>query len=302
MLLWRLTLGLLFIGLLAALCWADINASRPGVFLVPIALVLCVLSTQEILRLLRSSGKSPAVWSVYVGTFLPVLASCAPLAWSVYPTDCPIGRLGWLACGLVAGLIVALLGEMRHYEAPGQAIANLSATALSVLYVGGLLGFLVQLRLLPVAGDAGRGGMLALLSMIIVVKAADIGAYTAGRLFGRHKLAPVVSPGKTWEGAVGGMALATVGSMLALGPLADALQIEIKPAGFVWVVVSVAFALTVGIAGVIGDLAESLLKRDAGVKDSSTWLPGFGGVLDVLDSLLVAAPVAYLWWVSGLIG
>ncbi len=302
MLRWRLILGPLFIGLLAALCWADIKASRPGVFLVPIALVLCVLATQEMLRLFRNSGKSPAAWSVYVGTFLPVLASCAPLAWSVYPTDCPIGRLGWLSCGLAAGLIVALLGEMRHYVEPGQAIANLSATALSVLYVGGLLGFLVQLRLLPVAGDTAHGGMLALLSMIIVVKAADIGAYTAGRLFGRHKLAPVMSPGKTWEGAAGGMVLAIAGSMLALGPLARALEIAIKPAGVAWIVASIVFALLVGIAGVLGDLAESLLKRDAGVKDSSTWLPGFGGVLDVLDSLLMAAPVAYLCWVSGLIG
>jgi phosphatidate cytidylyltransferase len=185
---------------------------------------------------------------------------------------------------------------------PAQTIASLSSAALSVLYIGGLLGFLVQLRLLPVAGDVAHGGLLAMLSMVIVVKATDIGAYTVGRLWGRRKLAPLLSPGKTWEGAAGGLAFALAGALLALGPLAHALGVASNRGWVAWVACAAIYALLVSSAGIVGDLAESLLKRDAGVKDSSTWLPGFGGVLDLLDSLLVAAPVAYFCWISGLLG
>ena len=225
-----------------------------------------------------------------------------PMIWKDYPTDCPVGRVGWLACGLVAGLMVTLLGEMRQFIEPGKSIENLSAAALSTLYVGGLLGFLIQLRLLPVAGDVAAGGMLAMLSMILVTKATDIGAYTVGRLAGRHKMAPLLSPGKTWEGVAGGLVFGIGGSMLAFGPLANVLEVELDAMKLPWAVVTIGYALLVGVAGIIGDLAESMLKRDAAVKDSSSWLPGFGGVLDLLDSLLVAAPVAYGCWVSGLIG
>jgi len=269
---------------------------------VPLAVVLCLLATQEMLGMFRAGGSNPLAWAVYLGTLLPLVAACAPIAWQQYPTDCHVGRLGWLACGLAAGLLVALVGEMRRYTAPGQTMANLGAAALSILYVGGLLGFLVQLRLLPVAGDVSRGGLLAMLSMIVVVKATDIGAYTAGRLWGRHKMAPVLSPGKTWEGVVGGLVFAVVGAWLALGPLASKLGIVSERDGLSWLVGVLVYAMVVSCAGILGDLAESLFKRDAGVKDSSTWLPGFGGVLDLLDSLLVAAPVAYFCWMSGLLG
>ena len=307
MLRWRLILGPLIIALLAALCWADARAARPGIWLVPMAVVLCLLATQEMLRMFRAGGRTPLAWTVYLGTLLPLLAACAPIAWVDYPADCPVGRLGWLACGLAAGMIVALLGEMRQYTEPGRSITNLSAAALSILYVGGLLGFLVQLRLMPVAGsithDGVRyGGLLAMLSMIIVVKVTDIGAYTAGRLWGRHKMAPALSPGKTWEGVAGGLVFALVGAWLALGPLASKLGIESTRTGFLWLAGVLVYAMLVSCAGIVGDLAESLLKRDAGVKDSSDWLPGFGGVLDLLDSLLVAAPVAYFCWISGLLG
>lgn len=300
MLRWRLILGPIIIGLLAALCWADMRFARPGLCLVPLAIALCLLASQEMLRLFRASGRTPDGWAIGLGTLLPVLSACAPIAWLEYPLDCPVGRLGWLSCGLAAGLIIALVGEMRRYTAPGHSIPNLSTTALSVLYVGGLMGFLVQLRLLPVAGGVARGGMLALLSMIVVVKLTDIGAYTAGRLLGRHKMAPTLSPGKTWEGVVGGLLLAVGGAWIALGPLAEWLGAESTHEGVGKFAVAIVYGLLVGGAGIVGDLAESLLKRDAGVKDSSDWLPGFGGVLDLLDSLLVASPVAYFCWVSGL--
>lgn len=301
MLRWRLILGVLIISLLTALCRADLQASRPGLWLVPLAIVLSVFAAQEILRLLRLSGQTPAAWTVYAGSLITVISACAPIAWKDYPADCPVGRLGWLACGIAAALLLAIVGEMRRYAAPGNAFANLSAVAFSIIYVGGLLGFLVQLRLLPVGGEVGNSGMLALLSMIIVVKATDVGAYAVGRICGSHKMAPVLSPGKTWEGLGGGLVFAIAGATIAFGPLANTLEVDVDRSGLRWIALPVVYGLVVGVAGVIGDLAESLLKRDAGVKDSSQWLPGFGGVLDLMDSLLVAAPVAYFCWLSGLI-
>jgi len=268
----------------------------------PLAVVLCLLATQEMLGLYRKLGRDPVGWTIYLGTMLPLLGACAPIAWKQYPSDCPVGRLGWLACGLAAGMIVIVVGEMRRYRQPGHTIVNLALAALAILYVGGLMGFLVQLRLLDIGVGVSRGGLLAMMSAIVVVKAADIGAYAAGHLWGKHKMAPVISPGKTWEGVVGGLTLAVLGSLLTLGPLARGLGAASDASWPTWLFGAVAYGLVVSGAGILGDLAESVLKRDAGVKDSSSWLPGFGGVLDLLDSLLVAAPVAYFFWVTGWVG
>ena len=147
-----------------------------------------------------------------------------------------------------------------------------------------------------------RYGLIAWLSLVIVVKSSDIGQYVVGRMFGRHKLAKMLSPGKTWEGAIGGIGFALLGAWLSLGPLARVLGCPSGRGWLAWLSGCFCYAVLVGIAGIVGDLAESMLKRDAGVKDSSHWLPGFGGVLDLLDSLLVAAPVAYALWVVGLVG
>jgi phosphatidate cytidylyltransferase len=132
------------------------------------------------------------------------------------------------------------------------------------------------------------------------VKACDTGAYTFGRLFGRHKMSPVISPGKTIEGAVGGLLAACAASYVVFWAFdSSEWTVKISADNFRFVGGKLAwltFGLVVGAAGMFADLAESLLKRDAEVKDSSRWLPGLGGVLDILDSLLLAAPVALGWW------
>jgi phosphatidate cytidylyltransferase len=296
---WRLILGAVTIAGLAALCVLDARASRPGVYLSPLAIVAGMLAAGEMLRMFAARGAQPAAWTVYVGALLPVAASCAAVIWDEYFLVFMLGRVGLLGLGLAAGLLVALVGELMRYKAPGQSIANVAHASLAILYLGGLVGMLVQLRL--VGGSISEQKMvvtlLPLVSLIAIVKLSDIGQYTFGRLFGRRKLAPLISPGKTWEGAIGGVGVAVLVAAIGL-PLLSFGVTGLRP----WrMLIDGAFALSLALAGIAGDLAESLLKRDAGVKDSSDWLPGFGGVLDLLDSLMFASPVAYAWWASGVL-
>jgi phosphatidate cytidylyltransferase len=138
--------------------------------------------------------------------------------------------------------------------------------------------FVALARLQISAGGFARGPLIVLW-LVLMVCAADIGAYFAGRAFGRRKLAPRVSPGKTWEGALGGLA------MVALVAGGGALYFRLLPLAVV------AFGCGVGIFSVIGDLTESMFKRAAALKDSGTLLPGHGGLLDRIDSVTAAAPL-----------
>jgi phosphatidate cytidylyltransferase len=295
---WRLILGFTFVIALAGLCWLDTVIPRPGGVMLLVAVAVAALAAGEMRRIYRQRGVILASSSVYMGALLPVLVSGVPVVFPNVSVNPTLGYLGWLAFGLCFGLMATFAGEMRRYDAPGHSIVNVAHAALSVLYIGGLVGMLVQLRIANAPNSvAGFRGLYPLIATIATVKLSDIGQYVVGRTIGRRKLAPLISPGKTWEGAIGGIVLAT---LLAAGliNLVNEHVYGIKPAHFlvIW-----AFALTVAVAGLLGDLAESLLKRDAGVKDSSDWMPGFGGVLDLLDSILFAGPVAYMWWVVGVL-
>jgi phosphatidate cytidylyltransferase len=296
---WRLTLGIVFVVVLAGLCWIDAEAARPGSILAALAIVVAGLAAGEMRRLYRQRGVELSTSAVYIGALLPVIVSSVPIFVPLLQLNPTLGCAGWLAMGLAFGLMAAFAGEMRRYDAPGQSIVNVAHAALSVLYIGGLVGMLVQLRMVHAPNNiSGWRGLYPLLATIATVKLSDIGQYVVGRTLGRHKLAPLISPGKTWEGAVGGILLATLIAAAVMATLNQGVR-GLRPSYFlvVW-----SFALTVSVAGLLGDLAESLLKRDAGVKDSSDWMPGFGGVLDLLDSILFAAPVAYMWWVIGFLG
>jgi phosphatidate cytidylyltransferase len=289
---YRLILGVILIAAFALLCWLDytrLAGAPPGAWLFPIAVVLSVLASGEILGLMKSGGHEPIGWIVYVGNLLIVLSNGVPMFWPGWATSTAIDKIGWPLSTFTVACMAAFIGEMYRYEKPGRVTVNLSATILALFYVGVLFTFVVLL--------SGLVQIVSLLSLIAVVKMGDTGAYTLGRLFGRHKMTPVLSPGKTWEGAVGAMLFAVIGAWAVFNLLGPRLNM---PAIDLWRIV--VFGVVVGTAGLLGDLAESMLKRDAGRKDSSTWMPGFGGVLDVLDSILFAAPIAYLCWVCGLVG
>lgn len=264
-----------------------------------LAVVAAGLAAGEMLRMFRARGVQVATWTVYWGSLAPVIVSSVPIVFPLAQNHATLGCGGWLGLGLALGLVVAFVGEMRRYAAPGQSIANVAHAALAVLYVGGLVGMLVQLRLAEAPADiGGLKGLFWLLALIATVKLSDICQYAIGRLLGRRKLAPLISPGKTWEGAIGGIGLATLIAAAGLATFTQGTEgLRVAHLLLCW-----GYALSVAVAGLTGDLAESLLKRDAGVKDSSDWLPGFGGVLDLLDSILLAAPLGYLWSVMGVIG
>lgn len=190
----------------------------------------------------------------------------------------------WLA--YVGFVLAAFLYEVLAFRAPGDGVARVMAAAWAVAYLGLLPSFLIQLRWFDRGANPTHSSFLIAL-VIFVPKCGDIGAYAVGRLVGRTPFAPRLSPKKTWEGFAGGL----LASMLTAA-LAD-LAHPMFPRGRT--LEALAFGFAVGLAGVVGDLAESLIKRDMGKKDAAASVPGFGGLLDVLDSLLFAAPVAYVW-------
>ena len=283
MLHWRLLFGAVFIGVLAALVWLDLGA-MPGTWLLPLVLVVGLGAAHEVVTLLARGGYRPLVSIIYGGSLLVIASNSIPLFLFPAPDDRPSVPLGWPLLAFALVLLAAFVGEMSRYRKPGGAIVHIALSLFGVAYVGVLLSFTLQLRVLggPVTG------MMHLLALIVVVKMGDTGAYTVGRLVGRHKMAPVLSPGKTIEGAAGALGFACLGAWLSYTYLPLLLDCNRPHQPLGWLL----FGLAVGTAGLLGDLAESLLKRDLGAKDSGTWIPGFGGVLDMIDSIVFAAPVA----------
>jgi phosphatidate cytidylyltransferase len=237
------------------------------------------LGSRELVNLFPAATR-PSQALVTLGVLLLIAANWYPLAVA------PVSPWQLFVFVLGAVLLAAFLLEMRRYTGePGAAVPRLALTLLAVAYLGLLPCFFAQIRWLSHNAFVSAV-MLAL--VIFVPKCNDIGAFFTGTFLGKHKMTPVLSPKKTWEGFVGGM---LAGAAVAVGLSFAA---PVFPGG---VLEAVAFGLVIGVAGILGDLAESLIKRDCGAKDASKSIPGFGGVLDVVDSVLFAAPVAYLWFV-----
>lgn len=193
-----------------------------------------------------------------------------------------LGGAAWVM--LVGMFAVLLAAEWAGLTAQVMTTGGRAAMALAgVPYIGGGVAGLLYLRFDPVAGR------WATLFVVLVVWGSDVGAFVVGRWLGGPRLAPAISPGKTWSGAVGGLAVAVAMAALLVGAAGD------RPDA-----AALAVALAVALAAQVGDLLESAIKRGVGVKDSSRLIPGHGGALDRLDGLLVAAPVAaVLAWAAG---
>jgi phosphatidate cytidylyltransferase len=290
---WRLLGALLIATPLLGLLWLDdqCNGGRPGIWIGPLAVLVGLLAARELNALIGKAGLASSPTANLGGVVCVLGCSLLPLVRQEDHFGMPWGPLGWTLLGVTLA-IGGLFGcELARYRVPGESIARLAGGCLVVVYVGMLLSFLIDLRLaLP-----GRLGLVAVGSTLLVVKLADTGAFFVGKSLGRKHFT-LVSPNKTVEGVVGGLALAMLGAWL-LRDLVMPYLIPAAPRGSTAAYLGYGASLT--LAGLLGDLAESLLKRDVQQKDSSTWLRGLGGVLDVIDSLLIAAPVSFLWWVSG---
>lgn len=245
--------------------------------LATLAAALSAVGAWEFYRIARGAGARPLSG---VGI---VLSALIPLA--VHGQTLGVLRIPLVLPILVVLAVFALTIWLRGVD--GGPVAAVSTTLFGVLYTGGTLAFVYGLRYHRFAIGDAAGALLVLLPLVLTWS-SDTGAYFAGRAIGGRKLMPSVSPGKTVAGAIGGVvltiAVAAVFVPLVLTPRA---QLAFSPLGLIL------FASVVSVVAQIGDLAESLIKREGGVKDSGSIFPGHGGVLDRLDSLFFVLPVVY---------
>ncbi|MDR1384945.1 MAG: phosphatidate cytidylyltransferase [Planctomycetaceae bacterium] len=293
----RLLFAIPTILVLLALAFLDNMLPIKGAALMPVLLISIVLVSKELLDLFAEGGLHPRRSTVYLGSLLMALCCwgiCVghDRAITTLPTlsqsdsQEDVVALHWAAGAAMGilftfagGILIAFSGEMWRYKRPGGVTINLAGAVFMMGYLGLLSCFIILLRM--------TYGLLPLLTMIAIVKMNDAGAYTIGRIFGRHKMAPELSPKKTVEGGIGGVIFAIFASWFCFCIL-NAAESIVRNWFF--------FGLVIAISGSLGDLAASLIKRDVGKKDSGSLIPGFGGFLDLFDSLILAAPVAFFWW------
>ena len=273
----RLIVGAILIALTAGMLAFDQRFAPWYPFLFGVVAVLGLMGGVELVALL-SATRQPSAPLALGGISVVLASNWAGLIFG--PTVS--GGFAAVLFAFAALVLVTFLVEMATFEGPGGAVERIALTLWVVAYLGILPSFLVNLQL-------GRGdglGPVVLALAIFVPKGCDIGAYFAGRLIGQHHMTRVLSPKKTWEGAIGGLiaAILVAFGLDRLGP--------VIPGGAAGTVL---FGMTVGLAGMFGDLAESMVKRDCRRKDASQIVPGFGGVLDVVDAIVFAAPISYLW-------
>lgn len=302
---WRLISSAVIISTLIAAIFMDLqwgraeSINRPGIMTVGITTLLAILAGIELDRLTSDRRRWQHRLPLVVAVVTVVVLSAVPVFYVPYPANCPIGRLGWPVIGMLVGLALLFGKEMAIYGREsttdatdltvGPATRRLGIGTLAMVYIGLPLAIITQIRLL----GSNAFGMWALLSIIVIPKMADAGAYFTGHAIGKHKLVPRLSPGKTIEGLCGGLVTGVLGAVMLwylIGPWLFGIPV---PASFGAAVV---YGILLSVISVFGDLAESLIKRDCQIKDSSHLLPGLGGVLDVIDSILTAAPAAYAFW------
>ncbi|MEM1062940.1 MAG: phosphatidate cytidylyltransferase [Planctomycetota bacterium] len=273
------------------LAYADtlLGPRAPVLFL--FALFVALRSARELSELLGGQRPSQAVTMVCIVG----LITAHWLPHFVRPERAAevalVDALGPCALAYTGCLLAIFSRRVIVYTEPGGHLATLGAEVLVVSYAGMLVCATTQLRWV----GGGELGYLAIGSLVIATKAGDAAAYVFGRLFGRSKLAPKLSPGKTKTGAAWSIIVASgaTAAWLGLATPVIAPQGRLAP---LWLLLI--YGALVGLAGIAGDLCESLLKRSAGRKDAADLVPGMGGLIDVVDSPLYAGPVALLCWES----
>ncbi|MEM1058279.1 MAG: CDP-archaeol synthase [Verrucomicrobiota bacterium] len=201
-----------------------------------------------------------------------------------------LADFSWVAVSAI--LVASIVGGLIRMVVAGppreNPVVSLGLTVFGLVYVPYLFNYVCRVAFLEEPLPPGHTGGFILLYLLVVTKMSDVGAFVFGSLFGRHKMAPNISPGKTWQGFAGGCLTSLASSLLLMALCGGQL------AGLQWLD-AVILGLLLPVAAAIGDLAESVVKRDFRIKDSGTSIPGIGGALDLIDSILFTAPVLYFY-------
>jgi phosphatidate cytidylyltransferase len=251
----RIAITLILLPVVLGVVWLG------GWWLFGLALVGGLLALHELYAMARSLR--PIVLGGYAGLILTLIGA-------------QLGGTTWVLAGILSTVVAALLVFFVS-SARQNAVGGFALTLLGVVWVGGGLSYLMLVR------DVPENGRLLIFTVLLTVFADDTAAFFVGRTIGRHRLAPAISPGKSVEGFIGGTIAGVAVTFFAL------YEQDVVSTGE-----SLILGVVIAVAATLGDLFESAVKRDLGVKDSGTLLGGHGGVLDRVDSLLWAGPAAYV--------
>lgn len=274
--------------------WSDLFLGRAypprGVLLAAVAMVVLIpLGARELSGMFKAAGIAANTWVI----LLAADAACLTVYGTPHALSAPTG-VAIVASVLIAAFLGTLIWHSRDQQAQGV-VAAAGATMFAIALLGLMGGFYLAIRRWHAAW--------VVMAVVLITKSCDIGAYFTGRFFGRHRMIPWLSPKKTWEGLAGGIALAMlvgvgfawISQQTNLAAIYESTEagdrvLKAQHYSMLWGAVA---GLVFGVVGQLGDLMVSLFKRDVGFKDSGHSIPGFGGVLDVFDSPLLVAPVAY---------
>jgi len=261
----------IFDGLLDAHMPTSVASDKPvqGTLLCILIVVLIIIGQLEFSKLAASKNLRMFTPVAVIGSVL----FATSWYWQQLIQIPPLIYLSFLSVFVLSGL---LLYQYFRYGTSGV-IANCGTNYFSIIYLGLLSSFMLAIRI--------KIGLWPMLMFVFVIKSADIGAYAIGTLFGKHEFSPKISPGKTWEGMAGAIITAIIASVIFA-----------RSCGIMDWWLAAIFGFCFAFIGQAGDLVESMIKRDAEHKDSANKVPGFGGILDIIDSPLVAAPFAYLFF------
>ncbi len=252
-----------------------------GIFILLI-LVLALAGLAEFYGLAEKRGLACFKFSGLIGGALLMVGTFLELTGKIGTQGSP-ARVNDFETGFIILFVLGLCVRQLASKSNASGITAIAVTLFGLMYVPWLLNFVQKINFFP-----NVDGKFFVLYFILVTKFSDMGAYLTGSLIGRHKMIPRISPGKTWEGFGGAIVISTGASLVFVHFLGG------KMFGMNWIH-AVILGIVLSSTAVVGDLIESLFKREAGVKDSGSFFPGIGGILDLLDSLLFNAPIMYLY-------
>ena len=252
-----------------------------GLFLL-IIFLLALAGLADFYGLVEKRGLACFKWCGLLGGALLMVGTFLNLTGHLGTSGSP-ARVNDFETGFIILFVLGLCVRQLVARNGATGMVAIATTLFGLMYVPWLLNFIQKINFFP-----GVEGRYFLLYFVLLTKFSDTGAYAVGSFIGRHKMIPRISPGKTWEGFGGAIVLSTAASLGFWHFLGSHLE------GMNWIH-AVVLGVLLSVTAVIGDLIESLFKREAGVKDSGKFFPGIGGVLDLLDSLLFNAPIMYLY-------